>query len=201
MKWLCIAAAFVLLLTGCSSAGDDSILIPNDGASASPVQSETPATETPAASAEATAHYDENTILYTVNLLKMGTIEDNKPFSYREEDGYLDGVDLAVAKQIAIDLGKEIKITAMAKDELIPALLSGEIHMALASLTAEQVDGIAYSTPYIENDGKAYCIAFKAGDEPFVKAVNDIIKSLIEYDDMLHIWANYTGESYDGGDQ
>ena len=69
------------------------------------------------------------------NYLVMGTNAGFKPFEY-QENGKIVGFDVDLAQEIAKELGRELKISDMAFDGLLPALSSGQVDMVVAGMTA-----------------------------------------------------------------
>ena len=79
----------------------------------------------------------ENVISRKSNILVMGTNATFKPFEYKES-GEIVGFDIDLAKEIANDLGMELKIEDMSFDGLLPALESGQIDMAVAGMSVTE---------------------------------------------------------------
>lgn len=67
---------------------------------------------------------------------------------------YADGFDVAVAKYLAEDLGKEVIIKRIGWSDLIPSLQNGSINMILAGMssTAERRQTIDFTNPYLQSD-------------------------------------------------
>lgn len=91
----------------------------------------------------------ENVISRKSNILVMGTNATFKPFEYKES-GEIVGFDIDLAKEIANDLGMELKIEDMSFDGLLPALESGQIDMAVAgmSVTEDRAKNALFSDSY-----------------------------------------------------
>ncbi|MDO4872038.1 MAG: basic amino acid ABC transporter substrate-binding protein [bacterium] len=97
------------------------------------------------------------------NYLVMGTNAGFKPFEY-QENGKIIGFDVDLAKEIAKELGKELKISDMSFDGLLPALESGQVDMVVAGMTEteERRHNALFSDPYftasqrliVRRDGK-----------------------------------------------
>lgn len=85
----------------------------------------------------------------STNVLVMGTNATFKPFEYKEGSNVV-GFDVDLARAIADDMGKELRIEDMSFDGLLPALESGQIDMAVAgmSVTAEREKNALFSDPY-----------------------------------------------------
>ncbi len=73
---------------------------------------------------------------------------------YGTEGEYADGYDIAVAKYLSQDLGRDVIIKRTAWDSLIPDLNKGEINMVLAGMTAteERKKEIDFTVPYLESN-------------------------------------------------
>jgi ABC-type amino acid transport substrate-binding protein len=80
----------------------------------------------------------------------MGTNAEFPPFEYRNDKGEVDGFDAALAKEIAKELGVELKIEDMAFDSLLNALKSGKIDFIAAgmSVTEDRLKNADFSQAY-----------------------------------------------------
>ena len=67
---------------------------------------------------------------------------------------FADGYDIAVARYLSQDRGKEVVIKKIEWDSLIPSLLNDEINMVLAgmSVTPKRLETIDFSDPYLASD-------------------------------------------------
>ena len=67
---------------------------------------------------------------------------------------FADGYDIAVARYLAKDLGRDVVIKRIEWDDLIPSLNSGSINMVLAGMssTAERRKTIDFTEPYLKSD-------------------------------------------------
>ncbi|MFV0380038.1 MAG: transporter substrate-binding domain-containing protein [Anaerorhabdus sp.] len=67
---------------------------------------------------------------------------------------YCDGYDVSVAKKIADNLNKELKIVAVTWNGLIPALNNGEIDLIIAGMTKteERSQAVNFSEPYYTSE-------------------------------------------------
>lgn len=83
------------------------------------------------------------------NYIVMGTNVGFKPFEYQEK-GEIVGFDIELAEEIAKDMGKELKISDMSFDGLLPALESGQVDMVIAGMTTtdERRENVLFSDPY-----------------------------------------------------
>ena len=85
--------------------------------------------------------------------LIMGTNAAFPPFEYTTSAGLVgefDGIDVAIAKQIADDMGTELEIADMDFDGLIAAVSTGKVDMVAAGMTAtdERRKSVDFSDTY-----------------------------------------------------
>jgi polar amino acid transport system substrate-binding protein len=85
--------------------------------------------------------------------LVMGTNAAFPPFEYTTSQGLVgefDGIDVAIAKQIADDMGKELEVEDMEFDGLVAAVSSGKVDMVIAgmTMTEERQQNVDFSDPY-----------------------------------------------------
>jgi ABC-type amino acid transport substrate-binding protein len=97
----------------------------------------------------------------------MGTNAEFPPFEYRNDKGEVDGFDAAIAKEIANEIGVELKIEDMAFDSLINALKSGKVDFVAAGMSVipDRQENVDFSTEY-----------YKASQKIIVKKDNTEIK-------------------------
>ncbi|MGE4284381.1 MAG: basic amino acid ABC transporter substrate-binding protein [Clostridia bacterium] len=97
----------------------------------------------------------------------MGTNAEFPPFEFRNDKGEVDGFDAAMAKEIAKELGVELKIEDMAFDSLLNALKSGKIDFVAAgmSVTPDRLENVDFSEAY-----------YTASQKIIVKKDNDTLK-------------------------
>jgi polar amino acid transport system substrate-binding protein len=83
--------------------------------------------------------------------LTMGTETGFAPYEYKEGSVIL-GIDVEIAAYIAKKMNKELVITDMAFDSLIPSLTSSKIDIIAAGMTVteERKKNINFSDPYID---------------------------------------------------
>ena len=82
--------------------------------------------------------------------LKVGTNAEFPPFEYMNDNGEIDGVDMALMKEIAKRLNAEITIESMQFNGLIGAISSGQINCIAAGYTIDEERKLAcdFSDPY-----------------------------------------------------
>src|ERR1700686_2759447 len=73
----------------------------------------------------------------------------NPPFGILDKSGQPDGSDVAVARQLAKDLGAELEFVQVPSTGRIPALLSGRADVTIASIsvTADRAKAVMYCNP------------------------------------------------------
>jgi polar amino acid transport system substrate-binding protein len=73
----------------------------------------------------------------------------NPPFGILDKSGQPDGSDVAVARQIAKDLGAEIEFVQVPSTGRIPALLAGRADVTIASIsvTTDRAKAVMYCNP------------------------------------------------------
>ena len=83
-------------------------------------------------------------------VLVVGTEPEFPPFESRNEKGELVGFDMDLAREIATELGVELRLEAMAFDSLPPALNVGKIDLILSGMTAtpERAKSRAFTDSY-----------------------------------------------------
>ena len=89
------------------------------------------------------------------NEIKFGTNAEFPPFEFVTASGVIgeyDGIDMAIAKQIGEETGKEIKIENMEFDSLLIALENGQIDAVISgmTITEERAKSVDFSVPYYE---------------------------------------------------
>ncbi len=99
----------------------------------------------------------------SANYLVMGTDAKFPPFETRSEGKGADvvGFDVEVAKAIAAQDGRPLKIVEMDFDRLLPALAEGKVDMVLAalSITADRREQVDFSIPYYKATQVALILA------------------------------------------
>lgn len=120
--------------------------------------------------------------------LTFGTNAEFPPFEYVTANGVIgefDGIDIAIAKQIAEDNGMTPVIENMEFDSLLVALQNGQIDAAIAGMTvnAERLESVDFSTPY-----------YTATQVMIVKEDSDITCAADMADKKICVIQGYTGE-------
>jgi polar amino acid transport system substrate-binding protein len=93
----------------------------------------------------------ENTLEKILNAKKIRIAIDvaNPPFGILDKSGQPDGSDVAVARQMAKDLGAEVEFVQVPSTGRIPALLAGRADVTIASIsvTTDRAKAVMYCNP------------------------------------------------------
>src|ERR1700676_1935741 len=93
----------------------------------------------------------ESTLEKILNAKKIRVAIDvaNPPFGILDKSGQPDGSDVAVARQMAKDLGAEIEFVQVPSTGRIPALLAGRADVTIASIsvTTDRAKTVMYCNP------------------------------------------------------
>ncbi len=123
--------------------------------------------------------------------LVMGTNAAFPPFEFTTAQGLVgefDGIDVAIASEIASDMGKQLEVADMDFDGLIAAVSTGKVDMVAAGMTAtdERRKNVDFSDTY-----------FLASQVMVVAADNtDITKAEdLKNDKTVGVVLGYTGDS------
>jgi polar amino acid transport system substrate-binding protein len=86
------------------------------------------------------------------NVIIIGTDATYPPFEFKNDQGQIDGVSVAIGDAIGKQAGKSVEFININFDGLIPALQSGQIDMIISSLTANEQrrESIDFSDPYVK---------------------------------------------------
>ena len=124
------------------------------------------------------------------NELILGTNAAFPPFEYTTTNGIVgefDGIDVAIAKKIAEDNGKELKIVNMQFEGLIAAVSTGKIDMAVAGMTAD--DERRQSVDFSDTYYIASQVMVVAADNTDIKKADDL-----KNNKKVGVVVGYTGE-------
>ncbi len=120
----------------------------------------------------------------------FGTNAEFPPFEYVTSNGIIgdfDGVDIAIAKNIADDMGKDVEIKNMEFDSLLIELDNGQVDAVIAglSVTEERKEACDFSIPY-----------YVATQVMIVKEGSDIRKAADMNGKRIAVIRGYTGQAY-----
>lgn len=105
-----------------------------------------------------------------MKVLKIGTNPDFAPFEFQDEKSKdYAGFDMDLIKAVAKKAGYEAQINSLAFDGLLPALMAGNIDVAISgmTITKERAEKVLFTDPY-----------YKSGLSIIIKANNNTINSL-----------------------
>ncbi len=87
-----------------------------------------------------------------VAALRVGVTSDAPPFCFRQGDR-LAGIELDLAHLLARELRRGVEVVDIPRDELIDALLGGEIDMIMAGMTITRLRQlrVAFGKPYLQS--------------------------------------------------
>lgn len=125
----------------------------------------------------------------STEVIKFGTNAEFPPFEFVAQEGVIgefDGIDMAIAKQIAEENGMTAEIENMEFDSLIVALQNGQIDAVIAGMTVteERAEAVDFSTPY-----------YTATQVMVVKEGSDIAKAADMEGKEIRVIQGYTGET------
>ena len=144
--------------------------------------------ETAAGEDEAGAEAAGAVTTKTEGVITFGTNAEFPPFEFVAGTGVIDqydGIDMAIAKQIAEDNGMTAAIENMEFDSLLVALQNGQIDAAIAAMTVteERKEAVDFSVPY-----------YTATQVMIVKEDSDIAAAADMADKKICVVQGYTGE-------
>lgn len=86
----------------------------------------------------------------TAKTIKIASDADYDPFSYRDAQGQPAGFDVDIAKALCTEMNKDCEIVLMNFDEIMPALIKGDIDVAVAGLamTPERQKSVDFTDRY-----------------------------------------------------
>ncbi len=121
--------------------------------------------------------------------LTFGTNAEFPPFEFIAAEGVIgefDGIDMAIAKQIAEENGMTAAIENMEFESLLIALANGQVDAVIAGLTVdeERAKSVDFSIPY-----------YTATQVMIVKEDSDITCAADMADKKITVIQGYTGES------
>lgn len=185
-KTAALALAMALTVSALTACGDDSGATTSAADTATTDTSavdESAAQDSGAADAEQTA-----AVTKTEGVMTFGTNAEFPPFEFVAGTGVIDqydGIDMAIAKQIAEDNGMTAAIENMEFDSLLIALQNGQIDAVIAGMTItdERKEAVDFSTPY-----------YQATQVMIVKEDSDIAAAADMADKKICVIQGYTGE-------
>ena len=184
-------AMMACTLVACGSSADTTATN-TEAAATETADTEAAATETAdteaAAETEDAAADTEEAAPAEGGTITFGTNAEFPPFEYVTANGVIgeyDGIDMALAKQIAEENGMTAAIENIEFDSLLVALQNGQIDAVIAGMTVtdERKEAVDFSTPY-----------YTATQVMIVKEDSDIAKAADMADKKICVVQGYTGE-------
>lgn len=125
----------------------------------------------------------------TGGVITFGTNAEFPPFEYVSSNGVIDnfdGIDMAIAKEIASQNGSTAAINNMEFDSLLLALQNGQVDAVIAGMTItdERKETVDFSIPY-----------YTATQVMIVKEDSDIKSAADMADKKIVVVQGYTGET------
>lgn len=184
-------AMMACTLVACGSSADEAA---SDVAVETAEAADETAADTEAEAADTTADADteeaaeETAAPAEGGTLTFGTNAEFPPFEYVTANGVIgefDGIDMAIAKQIAEENGMTAAIENMEFDSLLVALQNGQIDAVIAGMTVtdERAEAVDFSIPY-----------YTATQVMIVKEDSDIAAAADMADKKICVVQGYTGE-------
>lgn len=180
-KVAALMLAVAMMMTACGGNADQAA---DTGAAADATNADAANTDNEAgAEAEQSA-----SVTKTEGVITFGTNAEFPPFEFVAGSGVIDqydGIDMAIAKQIAEDNGMTAAVENMEFDSLLIALQNGQIDAAIAGMTVteERLESVDFSTPY-----------YMATQVMIVKEDSDIAAATDMADKKICVVQGYTGE-------
>lgn len=185
-KTAALVLAMAMVISTLTACGDDSgatkDVAVNDEAAANDTADTAGSDE--AAGTEAA----QGALTKTEGVMTFGTNAEFPPFEFVAGTGVIDqydGIDMAIAKQIAEENGMTAAIENMEFDSLLIALQNGQIDAVIAAMTVteERQEAVDFSTPY-----------YTATQVMIVKEDSDIAAAADMADKKICVIQGYTGE-------
>ena len=185
-KTAALVLAMAMVISTLTACGDDS------GATTDAAVTDEAAANDTADTADADEAADtdaaQGTVTKTEGVMTFGTNAEFPPFEFVAGTGVIDqydGIDMAIAKQIAEENGMTAAIENMEFDSLLIALQNGQIDAVIAGMTVteESKEAVDFSTPY-----------YTATQVMIVKEDSDIAAAADMADKKICVIQGYTGE-------
>jgi len=120
----------------------------------------------------------------TTGFLTMATDADFYPFQYLSNaptavDG-IDGIDVAIARIIAEELGLQLRVVDMDFANINTSVQAGQVDIGMAAITisAERLEFVDFTIPYIDVDNDPLGISIRQGNTELLNAINNILERI-----------------------
>lgn len=189
-KVAALMLAVAMMMTACGGNAEQA---EDTGAAADAATADAANTDNEANEADETDAVDAGeeqsaSVTRTEGVITFGTNAEFPPFEFVASNGVIDqydGIDMAIAKQIAEENGMTAAVENMEFDSLLIALQNGQIDAAIAGMTVteERLESVDFSTPY-----------YTATQVMIVKEDSDIAAAADMADKKICVIQGYTGE-------
>jgi len=120
-------------------------------------------------------------------VVRIGVIADNKPFSYQDDKSIWQGYDVYFARRIAVEIlgnkDKYIRLLPVTKENWVDLLEDDKIDFILGFGPGGDNEKLAdFSLPYRKIDGGTVAVAVRKGNDGLIKWLNDVISRRVEND-------------------
>ncbi len=185
-KTAALVLAMAMVISTLTACGDDSGATTDAAVTDEAAANDT--ADTADADEEADTDAAQGTVTKTEGVMTFGTNAEFPPFEFVAGTGVIDqydGIDMAIAKQIAEENGMTAAIENMEFDSLLIALQNGQIDAVIAGMTVteERKEAVDFSTPY-----------YTATQVMIVKEDSDIAAAADMADKKICVIQGYTGE-------
>jgi ABC-type amino acid transport substrate-binding protein len=122
-------------------------------------------------------------------VVRIGVLADNAPFSFQDEKGVWQGYDVYFARRIAREIldskPKYLRLVPVTRENWTALLENDEVDFVLPGFvpTAEQAAAVDFTLPYRKSPGgQAIAPAVRKGNSGLVLWLNDVISRRMEAD-------------------
>ena len=127
--------------------------------------------------------------------INIGTSGTQFPFSFKDESGNLQGIDIELAKDLAKEIGVDVKFVETDIDKSIPNLLEKKVDIIFSgySITSERNTKILFTNSYYQT-GKAILSRvpeIKSGNKKFINTESVTLVIINNSSSLEYTKANY----------
>ncbi|MDR2943026.1 MAG: transporter substrate-binding domain-containing protein [Treponema sp.] len=119
-------------------------------------------------------------------VVRIGVISDNKPFSYQDKEGVWQGYDVYFARRIAVEiLGKKdkyLRMVPVTEENWVELLNNDKIDFVLGFGYSNGDKLADFSLPYRRIAGETVAVAVRKGNDGLILWLNDVISRRVEND-------------------
>lgn len=101
-----------------------------------------------------TAFADQLQDILSAGKIRIGIIMDAAPWGFTDENGQAAGIDVALANEIATNMGVELEMLPVTGANRIPSLMADKVDILIAAMGSnpERAMQISFSSPYVAVD-------------------------------------------------